>query len=93
MLLVQSGPAAPPLQRLLAASRYRIGDLLDALVAAGPRAVHDRARSGADAALRQSGGPRRPLPILADVGWAPAIPIERTLGDLLEQCRREPASR
>jgi hypothetical protein len=31
-------------------------------------------------------------PILADVGWSPAIPIERTLGDLLEECRREPAS-
>ena len=82
-------PAAPALQCVLE-DRLPHRRPLDAR-APVPRAVHDRARSRPHAAFRQS-IVLAIAPILADVGWSPAIPIERTLGDLLEECRREPAS-
>ena len=90
-LLVQSGQPRRP-YNVCSGIAYRIGDLLDALV----HQSHARFTIERDPArMRPSDNPivlGDRSRILADVGWSPAIPIERTLGDLLEECRREPAS-
>jgi GDP-4-dehydro-6-deoxy-D-mannose reductase len=69
---------------------HRVGDLLEALIAM----AHVRVRIEQDPArMRPSDNPvvlgdrRR---VLEDVGWSPRIPIEQTLRDLLEHCRRQP---
>jgi GDP-4-dehydro-6-deoxy-D-mannose reductase len=68
---------------------YRIGDLLQTLVRLARVSVEvrsdpDRVRT-ADTPM-VLGDPAR---VRAETGWEPAIPIERTLGDLLEYWRHQ----
>jgi GDP-4-dehydro-6-deoxy-D-mannose reductase len=90
-LLVLAGRPGRP-YNVCSGQAYRIGDLLDALVS------QSRARFTIEldpARMRPSDNPvvlGDRSRILDEVGWAPEIPIERTLGDLLEDCRRQPAS-
>ena len=70
---------------------YRVRDLLDALIALSTATIDvtvDASR------LRPSDNPviaGDPSRIAAETGWAPTIPIERTLDDLLAYWRRETA--
>jgi GDP-4-dehydro-6-deoxy-D-mannose reductase len=90
-LLVDRGGRRRP-YNVCSGRAYRVGDLLDALLAKArlPIAIQSDA-----ARLRPSDNPM----ILGDVsrltaetGWRPEIPIEQTLGDLLDYWR-QPANR
>ena len=88
-MLVAAGRTHRP-YNVCSGTAHRIGDLLDALIAM----AHVRVTIEPDPArMRPSDNPvvlGDRARILADVGWAPRIPIERTLRDLLEDCRRHP---
>jgi GDP-4-dehydro-6-deoxy-D-mannose reductase len=88
-MLVASGRTHRP-YNICSGTAHRVGDLLDALIAM----AHVRVRIELDPArMRPSDNPvvlgdrRR---VLEDVGWSPRIPIEQTLRDLLDDCRRHP---
>ena len=91
-LLLSSGQPQRP-YNVCSGTAYRVGDLLEGLVATGAAA---RSRSKSDPARC---GPRDNPVVLGDrsrildeVGWAPEIPIERTLADLLDYWRQRVGS-
>jgi GDP-4-dehydro-6-deoxy-D-mannose reductase len=70
---------------------YRVRDLLDALIALSTAAIDTKLDTSR---LRPSDNPviaGDRSRIAAETGWTPAIPIERTLEDLLTYWRRETA--
>jgi GDP-4-dehydro-6-deoxy-D-mannose reductase len=86
-LVVEHGRPRRP-YNVCAGRAYRVGDLLDALVGLSRVRVRvelDPARMRPADNLLVLGDRSR---ILEEVGWAPEIPIERTLADLLEHWRR-----
>jgi len=87
-LIVTRGTARRP-YNVCSGKAYRVGDLLDALVALSPRAIAVEVDSSrfrpSDNPLLLGDGSR----IAAETGWSPEIPIERTLQDLLDYWRRE----
>ncbi len=89
MLLQHGRPARP--YNVCSGQAYRVRDLLDALVGMSHRAI---AVEVDPSRLRPSD---RPViagdrsRISAEAGWAPEIPIERTLDDLLNYWRHETA--
>jgi len=87
--LVAAGRPHRP-YNICSGTAHRIGDLLDALIAM----AHVRVTIEQDPArMRPSDNPLvlgDRARMLQDVGWAPLIPIEHTLRDLLEDCRRHP---
>jgi len=90
-MLVAAGRTHRP-YNVCSGTAHRIGDLLDALIAM----AHVRVSIEPDPArMRPSDNPvvlGDRARVLADVGWAPRIPIEQTLRDLLDDCRRDPDS-
>ena len=84
--LVERGTPARP-YNVCSGQAYRIGDLLDILVAMSRVTLEVRADSSR---MRPSDNPvvvgdnRR---IRAEVGWTPQIPIQQTLADLLDYWR------
>ena len=69
---------------------YRIGDVLDMLVSMAGLKVEVRQE---EARMRPSDVPRLEgdnSKFIADTGWKPAIPFERTLADLIEFWRQNP---
>lgn len=89
-LLVEKGTSRRP-YNVCTGQAHRIGDLLDILLglSSGPiRIAVDASR------LRPSDNPvvaGDPTRIVREVGWSPTIPIERTLGDLLDYWRHKAA--
>jgi len=89
-MLVQRGRPARP-YNVCSGQAYRVRDLLDALVGLSHRAIEivvdpSRLRPGDRPVI--AGDRSR---IGAEAGWAPEIPIERTLDDLLDYWRHETA--
>jgi GDP-4-dehydro-6-deoxy-D-mannose reductase len=90
-LLVRGG-RAQRIYNVCSGTAYRVGDILDVLVGlAGVRVTIERD----PARMRPSDNPvvlGDRSRILAEVGWAPEISIERTLSDLLDYWRQRLAS-
>ena len=88
-MLVAAGRTHRP-YNVCSGTAHRIGDLLDMLIAM----AHVRVSIEPDPArMRPSDNPvilGDRTRVLEDVGWAPRIPIEQTLHDLLDDCRRHP---
>jgi GDP-4-dehydro-6-deoxy-D-mannose reductase len=86
-MLAESGRPGRP-YNVCRGVAYRIGDVLEALLALATRKIHvvsDTAR------LRPSDNPvliGDPSRISSEIGWQPAIPIEDSLRDLLDYWRR-----
>lgn len=91
-LLVERGRPARP-YNVCSGEAYRIADLLDILIGltrADVRRETDPARiRPADSPILVGDRTR----ITTETGWAPQIPIERTLSDLLDYWREETARR
>ena len=89
MVMERGAPRRP--YNVCAGKAYRIRDLLEALVRLSRISIEievDPSR------LRPSDNPvvaGDRARISADTGWAPEIPIEQTLADLLDYWRRQPA--
>jgi GDP-4-dehydro-6-deoxy-D-mannose reductase len=87
-LLIDKGQPRRP-YNVCRGEAYRVGDLLQALVGQSRVAIEVRTDP---ARLRPNdnpvvlGDPRR---LTADTGWAPRIPIEQTLRDLLDYWRQQ----
>ena len=85
-LVARGTPRRP--YNVCSGAAYRIGDLLDILLALTRVRVTRRDRSRATAAERQPGhGRRSRTRIAAETGWRAEIPIEQTLADLLDYWR------
>lgn len=90
-LIIERGVARRP-YNVCSGRAYRIGDLLDLLLAQSTVRITievDPSR------LRPSDNPVMvgdPSRLLADTGWVPVIPIEQTLADLLNDWRRRLAA-
>ena len=87
-MLIAAGRTHRP-YNVCSGTAHRVGDLLDALIAM----AHVRVTIERDPArMRPSDNPvvlGDRTRVLDEVGWAPRIPIEQTLRDLLDDCRRD----